>query len=63
MVFFGDDKGIVYKTQPYHKMVIASVIMTSAAVLFGLCSEQLYPYIAAAAEHIYNPVSYVKALG
>ncbi len=63
MVFFGDDKGIVYETKPYHKMLIAAVIMTTAAVLFGLCSEQLYPYISTAAEHIYDPMSYVKALG
>jgi len=63
MVFFGDDKGIVYETKPYHKMLIAAVIMTTAAVLFGLCSEQLYPYISTAAEHVYDPMSYVKALG
>ncbi|UBH16013.1 Na+/H+ antiporter subunit D [Macrococcus armenti] len=63
MVFFGDDKNKVYHPEPYYKTLVASVIMTAIAVLFGVGSEQLYPFIAQAAEHLYDPVTYVKALG
>ena len=63
MVFFGDDKNKVYHPEPYYKTLVASVIMTAIAVLFGVCSEQLYPFVAQAAEHLYDPVTYVKALG
>ncbi|WP_414046807.1 Na+/H+ antiporter subunit D [Macrococcus equi] len=60
-VFFG--KGEIYPHQPIHKMMTAAVIMTIAAVLFGVMSETLYPVVEKAALSIHAPETYVKSLG
>lgn len=60
-VFFGE--GMEYPTINYKKMMFAALAMTVLAVLFGVMSDALYPFIEQAARSIYAPETYVKALG
>lgn len=60
-VFFGT--GSHYTKPVMSKMMTAAVLMTVLAVLFGVMSESIYPMIEQAAQSIYAPETYVKALG
>ncbi|WP_414043645.1 Na+/H+ antiporter subunit D [Macrococcus sp. EM39E] len=60
-VFFG--KGDNYPKVAINKMMFAAVAITVIAVLFGVMSDSIYPFIEKAALSIHSPETYVKALG
>lgn len=49
-------------TVPVRKMMIAPVILVAIAVLYGVGSEFVYPYISQAAETLANPNIYIEAV-
>jgi multicomponent Na+:H+ antiporter subunit D len=49
-------------TVPVRKMMITPVILVAIAVLYGVGSEFVYPYISQAAETLANPNIYIEAV-